>query len=249
MQRFTSLPILTDRDPPEIVVYDRTERCPYLPAERARLPMRLPLRWLDGNALDERFAHGDRRHGALLYRPTCPSCRACEAIRIDANEYRPNATQRRLLRRNEGVVRIERGDPVADEARVALYDAHKRGRGLSTSAERPMTVEAYRQFLVDRCCEAFETRFFVGDRLVGVSITDRSATALSAVYCYYDPSLVSLGLGTYSILKQLEQCRTEGRRYLYLGLFVVGNRAMAYKARFLPHERRLDGAWTRFERA
>ena len=82
--------------------------------------------------------------------------------------------------------------------------------------------------------------------LVGVAIADRAADALSAVYCFYDPSFARLSLGTYSVLKQIGALPQWGLRYLYLGLYVAGNRAMAYKARYLPHERLIDGTWQRF---
>ena len=105
----------------------------------------------------------------------------------------------------------------------------------------------YQRFLVDRQCEAFEIRYLLDDRLVGVAVTDRGDRALSAVYCYYDPALKNLSLGTYSILTQLRLCREWGLDHLYLGLYIAGCDAMAYKARFRPHERRIGGQWTRFE--
>jgi arginine-tRNA-protein transferase len=86
----------------------------------------------------------------------------------------------------------------------------------------------------------------VEGQLAGVAIVDRSAHALSAVYCYYDPQLSRLSLGTYSILKQLELCRQWGLRYLYLGLFIAECSSMRYKASFLPHERLVRGRWEPF---
>ena len=49
-------------------------------------------------------------------------------------------------------------------------------------------------------------------------------------------------------MKQLELCRTWGLRYLYLGLYIRECPSMAYKSRYLPHERRISGRWRRFER-
>ena len=45
-----------------------------------------------------------------------------------------------------------------------------------------------------------------------------------------------------------EACRAWGLRYLYLGLYVADCRHLAYKARFLPHERLIQGEWRRFDR-
>jgi arginine-tRNA-protein transferase len=97
--------------------------------------------------------------------------------------------------------------------------------------------------LVDTCCDSFELRVLHEGRLVAVSVLDRGFSSLSAVYCYYDPDYRHDSLGTFAILKEIELCRAFRMRYLYLGLFVEGSAAMAYKARFLPHQQRRNGLW------
>jgi arginine-tRNA-protein transferase len=181
----------------------------------------------------------------FLYRTACPECRACEPIRLDVESYRPNRSQRRALSRGDARLRYEVGPPVLDDARVALYNKHKQLRSLG---DGEIDLAGYRQFLVMTCCESFEVRYLIDGQLVGVSLVDRSTEALSAVYCFYDPSHPELSLGTYSILKQIELCKTWGLRYLYLGLYIGDCDRMRYKSRFLPHERLLDGRWVMIER-
>jgi arginine-tRNA-protein transferase len=111
-----------------------------------------------------------------------------------------------------------------------------------------MDAKSYFGFLVDRCVDAFELRYYLGDELVGVAITDRGASALSAVYCHFDPRHARLSIGTYSILKQVELGLELGCAYLYLGLYIADNSHMRYKARFGPHERLVDGRWQWSER-
>lgn len=141
---------------------------------------------------------------------------------------------------------MEVGPPEASEAKVALYNKHLETRGLSSNGTRT-DLQGYRHFLVESCCESFELRYYHGDQLIGVAITDRGAESLSAVYCYYDTDYSRYSLGTYSILKQLQLCRSWGMRFLYLGLYVDECEAMAYKARFFPHERLIRGSWRRFQ--
>ncbi len=236
------LPVLLPGDPPEFLVHDELEPCPYLPDRRARLPFRVPVRALLGHELDQRLAEGDRRNGPLLYRPSCPDCRACEPIRLDVLRFQLRERHRRVLRRGDASIRMEMGPALVTEDRVALYNAHLDGRGLRNGGA-PMDRDGYAHFLTESCCSSFELRYYVEERLVGVAVTDRGQESLSAVYCFYDPTLAKLSLGTYSILKQIELCRSWGFRYLYLGLHVAGSDVMAYKARFLPHERLLDGRW------
>lgn len=229
--------------PAEVVVHDELTDCPYLPGRVARLPMRLPVRPLRHDELDERLRAGDRRQGLLLYRPSCPECNACEPIRVHVASFRPGRTARRVLRRGDRTLRTELGPALVDERRVELYNLHRLERGLAFGPA--IDAEGYRAFLGLSCCDSFEIRYYLDDVLVGVALTDRSETALSAVYCYYDPSLERLSPGSYSILKQLELCRHWQLTWLYLGLYVQGCRAMQYKIRWLPHERRVDGRWQR----
>lgn len=224
-------------------MHDEEEECPYLPAQRARFPFRLPVRPLLPAEMDARLAQGDRRNGPLLYRPSCAGCDACRAIRLHVEGFEPRSRHRRVLKKGDSELVVTLGPTQCDPERVALYNLHLEGRGL-TRGGPPMDLEGYRHFLAQTCCESFELRYHRDGKLVGVAITDRSTNALSAVYCYYDPSLAPLSIGTYSILKQLELCRVWGLEYLYLGLYVVGSRAMAYKARFVPNEQLIDGAWT-----
>jgi arginine-tRNA-protein transferase len=234
-------------DPPELIVYDRLQPCPYLPERIARMPLRIPARLLHRSELEQRLETGDRRQGIFLYRTSCPGCRACEPIRIEVDKFVPNRSQRRALERGTARLTVEVADPIADARRVELYNRHKELRGLSSDRDG-IDLEGYREFLVVSCCESFELRYLLDGQLVGVALVDRSAEALSAVYCYYDPALEKLGIGTFSVLKQIELCKAWGLRYLYLGLYISDSERMRYKALFLPHQRRIDGEWCTFER-
>lgn len=233
--------------PPELVVHDAPSPCPYLVEQISRLPLRLPIRRLRRTELEERLAAGDRRQGLMLYRTACPSCLACEPIRIDVDEFRPGRTQRRIERRGDQVIETEVAPLEPTAEKVALYNKHKRGRGLS-SGERAIDLDGYTAFLGESCCDSFELRYRVDGRLMGVAVVDRAEGSLSAVYFYFDPAYEALSPGVYSVLKQLQLCRRWGLRHLYLGLYIAACPSMAYKRRYLPHERLLDGRWVTFDR-
>jgi arginine-tRNA-protein transferase len=238
-------PPLIPGKPPEFLVVDEPCPCPYLPVQTARLPLRLPARPLTRHEISGRLREGDRREGMFLYRPACDGCRACEAIRIDVNHFRPSKTQRRVFRRGEAMLTTEVAAVSSDAEKVALYNRHKRERGLLVRQEL-IDEAGYEQFLVDSCADTFELRYRLDGKLVGVAINDRGDDALSAVYCYYDPDYAKLSLGAYSILKAIHVCRTWGLPYLYLGLYIAACNPMRYKATYFPHERLIDGAWQRF---
>ncbi len=209
------------------------------------MPLRLPSRPLDRKELDDRLEVGDRRQGFVLYRTACPSCVACEPIRLPVKSYHLSRSQRRVKNRGDRELTVLVGPPVMDTRRVELYNMHKVGRGLH-DGQPPIDAEGYRDFLVSSCCESFELSYYLGNDLVGIAIVDRGEKSLSAVYCCYDPNVAHLSIGTYSILEQLELCRTWGLDYLYLGLYIAECDAMIYKARFRPHQRLVGGEWKTF---
>ena len=87
----------------EQLVHDAEERCPYLTDEVARMPLRWQMRSLSGDELDAALASGDRRVGRMLYRTQCPSCSACEPLRVVVGEFRPSKSQRRVWRKNQDI--------------------------------------------------------------------------------------------------------------------------------------------------
>jgi leucyl-tRNA---protein transferase len=231
--------------PQEIIVFDHPSPCPYLQGRTARLPHRQPVNQLSLRQFDERLAQGDRRSGQMLYRPSCPACTACEPIRLNLQTFRPNATQRRIHRRGLDSLTTKIGEPEVDSERVRLFNLHRELRGLEQD-DSPIDQVGYEEFLTDTCCPTIELSYWYQGQLAGVAITDVGRTSLSAVYCYYDPTIAGLSIGTFSVLQQVELCRAQQRQYLYLGYFVDGSPHMQYKATFHPHERRVQGIWTPF---
>jgi arginyl-tRNA--protein-N-Asp/Glu arginylyltransferase len=241
------VPRVVEATPPELVVYDRQQTCPYLKDQVARLPLRLPSRPLSAEELGARLQGGDRRQGFVLYRPHCPTCTACEPIRLTADTYNATRSQKRILKRGNENLTMSIAPPTVDGRRVAIYNAHKAARDLR-DGQPPIDEDGYRDFLVASCCDTFEISYHHEGQLVGVAICDRAHDAVSAVYCCYDPEFSHLGIGTYSILKQLELCVEWRLPYLYLGLYIQRCDSMEYKARFRPHERLIEGEWIEFER-
>ncbi len=138
------------------------------------------------------------------------------------------------------------GEPIVDDERIKLFNLHRALRNLERD-DGPIDQIGYEEFLTDSCCETIELSYWYEDRLAGVAITDVGKSSLSAVYCFFDPTIEGLSIGTFSVLRQVEFCRAQRRQFLYLGFFVAGSAHMQYKAKFHPHERRLNGVWTTVE--
>jgi arginine-tRNA-protein transferase len=237
---------MTSRDKTDIVIIDETEPCPYLPGQTARMPLRMPLRAIDPEFADRLLAEGNRRTGEFVYSTHCPRCHACEPIRIDCTEFQFSKNHKRVLSRGNSRYRQQIGALVADEARVELFNKHRLLRGLATQ-DKEIDLDEYHWGFVRSCFQSFELAYVdhLG-KLVCLSVCDRGRQSMSAVYTYFDPELQRESLGTYAILRQVEYCRQENLRYLYLGYYVRNSEHMKYKARFLPHERLVHGRWVRY---
>lgn len=234
----------------ELLIHDGWQRCPYLDGRIARLPLYRQLERLSPEDADRRFAMAERRVGQALYRVACPTCSACEGIRLPVDQLTPTRSQRRALRRWEGLPwRIEVETPSVTAPKLALFHEHKQQRRLTNPDEPTLPPGEYEAWLVDSCLETIEMRYYLADRMIGLSIVDLGARSASSVYFYFDPApdIARLSPGVFSIFQEVELCRRTGRRWLYLGLYAKGSPHLAYKADYYPHERRIEGEWRRFE--
>ncbi|MCA9129017.1 MAG: arginyltransferase [Planctomycetales bacterium] len=224
------------------IVDDSRDQCVYLSDQTARMPLCLPPGPLSPEQLDRLLAHGYRRSGWYFYRTRCPSCSACQPLRIDVDLFKPSRSQRRANQRGEKQLRVEFGLPTLDSRRLDLFNQHRQVRQLARN-ERPVGPEDYRGFLLNSFADVGELSLWFDDLLVGVSITDIGQKSLSAVYCFFDPAYSHLSIGTYAILQQIFLARQTNRQWLYLGMYVANNSHLNYKSKFGPHEKWIGGRW------
>lgn len=205
--------------------------CPYLPGRQARSEA-YSVEQLDGTVYERLLARGFRRSGFIVYRPRCRTCRECRSIRIPAEQFVPSRSMRRVWRRNADV-RVDLGKPEPTNEKFELFC-----RYLDSQHDETMdrSYESFCDFLYDSPMDTLEFRYRIGNRLIGLSLADRWSGGLSSVYMCFDPSVSDRSLGTFSVLWEVEFCRSEGLPYYYLGYYVAGSGKMAYKSRFRPNE-------------
>jgi len=188
---------------------------------------------------------GFRRSGDIVYRPHCVGCRACVAVRIPVDGFRPDRSQRRCLQRNHAVeARVLPAERNA--ARLALYRRYLCTRHPGVGMDDHGAHE-FDQFLVGSWANTRFLELREDGRLLAVAVTDIDERAMSAVYTFYDPDQSARGLGTLAILRQVEWARRDGRRHLYLGYWIAGHGKMDYKRRFRPLEGFDGRRWRPFE--
>jgi arginyl-tRNA--protein-N-Asp/Glu arginylyltransferase len=206
----------------------------------------------------ERMLDGWRRFGIMLFRPACRACTACRSLRVLADRFRPDRSQRRCRRANEGEVELRIGRPAVTRAKLALYDRY---HAFQTDAkgwpQHPAKDSAgYADSFVHHPFPVEEWCYYRGDRLIGVGYVDhlpgregpgRGAGGLSAIYFFYDPDERGRAPGTWNILCLIDEAARRGLPYAYLGYYVEGCPSMSYKPRFAPNQLRgPDGVWRDF---
>ena len=216
-------------------------RCPYLPgreaSDEAFLADKLPP-----GLYHELMNSSFRRSGKVLYRPMCAACRACRPVRVRAEDFRPSKSLRRCLRRNADLD-VSFGPLDATDEKFDLYRRYQRTR----HGERDhLDWHSFVDFLYDspvRTLE-FSYRHEGTAELLAVGICDASRRSLSSVYFYFDPDHLRRGLGTLGVLREIEWCRANDVPHYYLGFWVEGCAAMAYKLNFRPSQiLGTDGVW------
>ena len=210
--------------------------CSYLQLETASLEVRYITR-MSASEYADLLARGYRRFGSQVFRPACANCDKCRSVRVLAGEFIPNGSERRVLRKNEGI-RAELHPPFATREHVALYNLYhgfmREHRGWP---HREATMDSYREnFLTGASELGRQWLYFEGSRLVGVAFMDEAIEAISLVYFFYDPAWRAKSPGTFSILKQLMHAKAANIPYAYLGYWIESCPAMSYKGRFRPRQ-------------
>ena len=215
--------------------------CPYLPGRQERKVF-TELNGPHAGELNDALGRiGFRRSQSVAYRPSCAGCSACVSVRVVADAFRPNSTQRKLLRRHADL----EVSPCRPWATSEQYDllrsylsARHPGGGMATMDEGDYADMVEQSPVQSNVIEYREPG--VGGRpgrLVGACITDAQGDGLSMIYSFFAADDETRpGLGTFIILDHIRRAREAGLPFVYLGYWVKGSARMAYKTLFRPIE-------------
>jgi len=187
------------------------------------------------------IARGWRRFGKYFFHPVCNGCNECKSIRIDAKNYKFSKSQRKTIRRNERTQIIVQ-KPTLTQAHLDLYNKYHAYKHKKDGwSHRNISQREYYENFVDGAHDfGKEVLYIIDDKLIGVDLIDILDDGISAIYFFYDPEYAHLSLGTYSLLYQIKLAGILELPYIYLGYWVEGCKAFAYKPKFQPQEI-LDG--------
>jgi len=193
---------------------------------------------------EELTQSGFRRSGRHLYRPDCKQCHSCIPSRIPIQQFEFKRKHKRILRKNADL----HIDISAAEYRQEDYDLFEKyiAARHSDGDMYPTSSTSYNDFLAVKREFSFHIRMFMDDKLVGLAVTDRLNTGLSAIYTFFDPDLDKRSLGVFGILSQIQVCQQWDLPYLYLGYWVPNCQKMDYKTDYQPIELLINRQWQNF---
>lgn len=232
------------RQPRQLPLYlSAPHPCSYLDDQQSSTLFADPNGPMDMRTYSELLQFGFRRSGRLVYAPRCEFCRQCISVRVPVADFAPTRSQRRVSAANRDIT-LKARRPEFDPEHFALYQRYTRARHRDGDMA-DATPEEYMGFLNAEWSDTRFVELLSEDRLVGVAVTDIAIDGLSAVYTFFDPDLSRRSLGTFAILRQIDMARTLNLDFLYLGYWIADSPKMAYKIRFSPIERWVDGRWRR----
>ena len=225
--------------------------CGYLPDQRWSLEYEVvgavsPAEYM------ERMRQGWRRFGAMLFRPRCRACRACQSLRVVVDRFRPDRSQRRARKANEGDLTLVVGEPSVGRAKLTLYDRYHAFQAAARDwpAHAPGDAAGYAHSFVHNPLPTEEWCYYLGARLVGVGYVDVLPEGLSAIYFFHDPAQRRRSPGTWNVLRLIEAAAARGLPHVYLGYYVASCPSLSYKANFVPNQvLGPDGRWHDFRNA
>lgn len=217
--------------------------CPYLAGQSERKLFTS----LDGGDADQLHnalsKQGFRRSQNVLYRPACSHCSACLSARIRVDDFIPTRGQRRIVKRNAGLIRKSNA-PWATEEQYALFHAYLETRH-ADGGMSDMDIFEFGAMIEETPIRSRVVEYWAdgGDTLRAACLTDIIDDGLSLVYSFFDPAHARDSLGKFMVLDHITLAREAGLPYVYLGYWVPGSPKMDYKAHFSGIELFYKGKW------
>ncbi|MBN8677189.1 MAG: hypothetical protein J0M29_03130 [Chitinophagales bacterium] len=149
-------------------------------------------------------------------------------LRIDLHKFSFSKSQRKCLRKNEDLVILRR--PIRIEPmHEALFERHSQ----RFAQNRPESIYGFfSAFSSLMPCYGIQFDVFKDRDLVATSYFHVGRKSMAGNYCIHEPDEWRRGLGTFTMLKELEFAIEHGRQYYYPGFVYDVPSEFDYKLNF-----------------
>ena len=217
------------------------QKCNYLDNKESQSSFVYPPYLLDTPLYSQLIAHGFRRSGDDVYRPSCARCSSCIPCRIPVKKFKLSRSQKRCLKKNSHI-QVHIQEPYFNQQHFELYQRYQQYKHPDSSMASS-TKDQYINFLNSAWCNTIFVEFYLEDKLAAIVIVDLLDQSLSAVYTFFDPALSAYSLGVYAVLWQIEYAQSLHLKYVYLGFWIENCRKMAYKTQYRPLQGFINQRW------
>ena len=174
--------------------------------------------------------NGFRRNLDHMYFPVCENCTSCLSSRVKIDGFKESKSQKRNLKKNQKLFfRIENN---RSKDRFILFNKYLKQRH-SDGQMNQMNYVEFKKFFYNSPVESLTYDLLNSEnKILGSILLDVLNNGLSAVYSFYDPDHLNLGLGNNLILRAINEVKKKGLSYLYLGYWIKESNKMSYKSSF-----------------
>ncbi|KAI8066115.1 arginine-tRNA-protein transferase [Thamnidium elegans] len=113
--------------------------------------------------------------------------------------------------------------------------------------EDDLSESGFKRFLVDSPLKAdkdygsFHQKYILDGKLIALAVIDILPKCISSVYFVYDPEFSFLGLGKYSVFREISlvqeyHARFDDLKYYYMGFYIDSCPKMNYKGQYAPSD-------------
>lgn len=179
-----------------------------------------------------------RRIGTMIYRPLCHGCFLCIPVRLNVNKYSMGKSHKQVMNRNRDThceLRSLRYQPeyleLFNNYLITKHggEPHNEDNFISEYHQSPFKGASK----ILACLRPTDQ----GNKLAAISYIDILPDGISSIYCVYDvTNFGKLSLGIFTMLKEIELCKTMNKQWYYPGFWIAGCPTMEYKANFEPLE-------------
>ncbi|MUJ38687.1 arginyltransferase [Aliivibrio fischeri] len=213
--------------------------CSYLPKQKERLAVVMEQELHTALGYQALIRLGFRRSGETIYKPMCEHCDACKPLRINANQFKPSKSQKRLLNKLSSFrweLKSEMDGNWFDLYGRYINTRHKTG-SMYPANQKQFFEFSHSHWLTNQFLHIYEN-----ETLVAIAVSDVLSDSISAMYTFFEPEH-PLSLGTISVLIQLKLCKELSKEWLYPGYQIDDCPAMKYKDQYKPNQKLVNMVW------